>query len=156
MLLSGRARIADRLPIEDPREALARSIGQFWRALLREGMLAMVRTLGDCDFSMPQLVTLMLLLEQGEPTIKQVAQTLGRSVSATGRMLDQLVRRGLMSRREDGRARRVKRVAITPEGRVFLSAIELQRADLQLAVMQYLAPEERAEVRRAMGLLAEA
>ena len=126
------------------------------RALLREGMLARVRTLGDCDFSMPQLVTLMLLLEQGEPTIKQVAQTLGRSVSATGRMLDQLVRRGLMSRREDGRARRVKRVAITQEGRVFLSASELQRADSQLAVMQYLSPEERAEVMRAMGLLAEA
>ena len=154
MLLSGRARIADRLPIEDPREALARRIGQFWRALLREGMLAMVRTLGDFDFSMPQLATLMLPQEQGEPTIKQVAQTLGRSVSATGRMLDQLVRRGLVSRREDGRARRVKRVAITQEGRVFLSAIELQRADLQLAVMQYLAPEERAEVMRAMGLLA--
>jgi DNA-binding MarR family transcriptional regulator len=135
---------------------LARSIGRFWRALVREGMLSMVRTLGDFDFSMPQVVMLMLLQEQGEPTIKQVAHTLGRSVSATGRTLDQLVRRGLVSRREDERDRRVKRVAITPEGRAFLAAIERHRADSQLAVMRYLSPEERAEVMRAMGLLAEA
>ena len=140
----------------DSRELLARSIGQFRRALLREGMLDAVRALGDFDFSLPQLAALLLLEEQGEPTIKQVAESLGRSVSATGRLLDQLVKRGLVSRREDVQDRRAKRVAITGEGRAFLAAIERRRADAQLAVMAQLSPEERAEVMRAMVLLAEA
>ncbi len=140
----------------EARELLARNLSQFRRALLRDGMLDAVRALGDFDVSLPQLVTLLLLEEQGEPTIKQMSEALGRSVSATGRLLDQLVRRGLVSRREDDRDRRVKRVAITEQGRAFVASMERHRAGAQLAVMQQLTPEEQAEVMRAMMLLAEA
>ena len=140
----------------EARELLARSLSQFRRALLRDGMLDAVRALGDFDFSLPQLAALLLLEEQGEPTIKQMSEALGRSVSATGRLLDQLVRRGLVSRREDDRDRRVKRVAITEQGRAFVASMERHRADAQLAVMRHLTPGEQAEVMRAMMLLAEA
>jgi DNA-binding MarR family transcriptional regulator len=81
---------------------------------------------------------------------------LGRSVSATGRMLDQLVKRGLVSRRENEGDRRQKLVAITEGGRTLLAAVERRRVDAQLAIMQNLSAEERAEVMRAMTLLAEA
>ncbi len=140
----------------EARELLARSLSQFRRALLRDGMLDAVRALGDFDFSLPQLAALLLLEEQGEPTIKQMSEALGRSVSATGRLLDQLVRRGLVSRREDDRDRRVKRVAITEQGRAFVASMERHRAGAQLAVMRQLTPGEQAEVMRAMMLLAEA
>ena len=140
----------------EARELLARNLSQFRRALLRDGMLDAVRALGDFDFSLPQLAALLLLEERGEPTIKQMAEALGRSVSATGRLLDQLVRRGLVSRREDDRDRRVKRVAITEQGRAFVASMERYRAGAQLAVMQHLTPDEQAEVMRAMMLLAKA
>lgn len=140
----------------EARENLARSLSQFRRALWRDGMLATIRTLGDADISLTQLGALFLLQELDEPTIKEMAGALGRSLSATGRLLDQLVRRGLVSRREDDRDRRVKRVAITEQGRAFLAAMERHRAGAQLAVMQQLTPEEQAEVMRAMMLLAEA
>jgi DNA-binding MarR family transcriptional regulator len=97
-----------------------------------------------------------MLEEESELTVKRVAEQLGRSVSATSRLLDQLVVRGLVSRREDERDRRAKRVAITEQGRAFIVMVEQRRADAQLAVMEYLSAEEQAEVIKAMVLLAEA
>ena len=105
---------------------------------------------------MPQLATLLLLDEENELTIKQVAEALARSVSATSRLLDQLVLRGMVSRREDERDRRAKRVALTDQGRVLIATLEQRRADAQLAVMEYLSAEERAQVTRGMLLLVEA
>ena len=131
-------------------------MSQLRRALLREGMLTMIRTLGDADVSLTQLATLFLLQDEDEPTIKQVAALLGRSVSATGRLLDQLVRRGLVRRREDEHDRRSKRVAVTAQGLAFIATLEQHRAGAQFAVMQHLTPEEQADVMRAMLLLAEA
>ena len=70
--------------------------------------------------------------------------------------LGHLVQRGLVSRREDERDRRLKRVAITEQGRQFMATLEQRRVDVQLAVMEYLSAEERAEVVHAMTLLAAA
>jgi DNA-binding MarR family transcriptional regulator len=137
-------------------EALARSYGQLRRAIWRDFARGLVRSFGDFEFSLVQMVTLLLLDEEGELPIKQVAAELGRSVSATGRMLDQLVKRGLVSRRENEGDRRQKLVAITEGGRTLLAAVERRRVDAQLAIMQNLSAEERAEVMRAMTLLAEA
>jgi DNA-binding MarR family transcriptional regulator len=138
------------------RETVARSISQFRRAMVREFVFNILHAFGDFDFSLPQLGTLLLLDEAGELTIKQVTEILGRSVSATSRLLDQLVERGLVSRREDERDRRAKRVAITQSGRALITTLERQRADAQIAVMEHLSAEERADVTRAMVLLAEA
>jgi len=138
------------------RETIAHSISQFRRAIVREFVFNILHTFGDFDFSLPQLGTLLLLDEEGELTIKQVTEILGRSVSATSRLLDQLVERGMVSRREDERDRRAKRVAITESGRRLIATLEQRRADVQIVVMEYLSAEERADVTRAMALLAEA
>jgi DNA-binding MarR family transcriptional regulator len=128
---------------------------QFRRATVRDFVFSMLRIFGDFDFSLPQLATLLLLDEEGETTITQVAEILGRSVSATSRLLDQLVVRGLVSRREDGDDRRVKRVAITEQGRTLIATLEQQRADAQFAALEYLSAQERADFMRSMTLLAE-
>ena len=138
------------------RELLVRSISQFRRAIFRDFVVGIMHTFEDFDFSLPQLAVLLLLGEEGELTIKRVAELLGRSISATSRLLDQLVVRGTISRREDERDRRAKRVAITEQGRALIMTLEQQRADVQIAVMEYLSAEEQAEVTRAMVLLAEA
>lgn len=144
------------MSIPNENELIAWSISQLRRNIIREFAFRVVQTFGDFDYSFPQMATLLLLDEEGEQTIKGVAALLGRSFSATSRLLDQLVVRGLITRREDERDRRVKRVAITAQGRRFIETIERQRADAQLAVMDYLSPEERAEVVRGMVLLVEA
>ena len=143
------------ISIQD-RELLVRSISQFRRAIFRDFVVGIMHTFEDFDFSLPQLAVLLLLEEKGELTIKRVAELLGRSVSATSRLLEQLVVRGLVSRHEDERDRRAKLVALTEPGRVFMEMVEQRRAEAQLAVMEYLSAEEQAEVNRAMILLAEA
>jgi len=140
---------------QEEREILAQSMSQFRRTIIREFVAGIVRAFGNFDFSLPQMATLLLLDEEGELTIKQVAEDLGRSVSATSRLLDQLVERGMVSRREDERDRRVKRVAITERGRTLIAALERERAEAQMVVMEYLSAEERAEVIHTMTLLAE-
>src|SRR5919112_4380929 len=97
-------------------EELARNIRRFRRAIWRDTVLDLTRDFGDFEFSLPQMVVL-LLLEEREIKIKRLSELLGRSASATGRLVEQLVRRNLVSRREDERDRRTKRVAITERGR---------------------------------------
>jgi DNA-binding MarR family transcriptional regulator len=132
------------------------SLSQFRRAVVRDFVLGIMQTFEDFDYSLPQMAALLMLDEEGELTIKRAAQLLGRSISATSRLLDQLVVRGMISRREDERDRRAKRVAITEQGRSLIMTREHRRADVQIAVMEYLTAEEQAEVTRAMVLLAEA
>jgi DNA-binding MarR family transcriptional regulator len=140
----------------DDREMLARSIGRFRRAIVREFVFNILHTFIEFDYSLPQLATLLLLDEEGELTIKQVTEILGRSVSATSRLLDQLVERGMVSRREDEHDRRLKRIAITEKGKMLIAMLEQRRADAQIAVMEYYSTEEQAIINRAMALLAEA
>ena len=142
--------------LPDDRELIARSLSQFRRTLVRGFFFDFIRAFGDFDFSLPQLATLLLLDEDDELTITQVAELLGRSVSVASRLLDQLVVRGMVRRREDERDRRVKRVTITEQGRTLVATLEQQRANIQLAVMASLSPEDQAEVTRAMVLLAQA
>ena len=117
-------------------------------------MLSTIAGSSHSDLSAIQFATLLLLAGEGELTIKHVAELLGRSVSATSRMLDQLVMRGLISRNEDTRDRRTKLVSLSENGRFFVQTIEQKRAEAQIVVMAYLSPEERATVEQAIQLLA--
>ncbi|MDP9845987.1 MarR family winged helix-turn-helix transcriptional regulator [Streptosporangium lutulentum] len=80
----------------------------------------------------------------------------GTHWSATSRLVDRLVRRGLVDRHEDPGDRRVRRIALTKDGTDFLREFERARADAQLDVMAYLTADERELVTRAMAPLGEA
>jgi DNA-binding MarR family transcriptional regulator len=112
--------------------------------------------MADHDISVAQLATFMLLDAEGSATVGDLAADLGRSLSATSRLIDQLVQRGFVSRREDDRDRRVKRVALTEHGKELIGRVQRRRAEAQLAVMAALTEDERAQVMQAMALLADA
>src|SRR5215213_8419121 len=99
---------------DDPREVLFRSIVASRAALLREGFLDAVRLMGDEELSVAQFGALLLLEFEGERSVSQLAALLGRSLSATSRLLDGLVRRELAIRYEDPHDRRARRAAIAP------------------------------------------
>lgn len=137
------------------RDMLAQHLHQFRQAIWHDLLFGMLRSFGDADFTLAQVATLYLLDGEGALTIKNVAEKIGRSVSAASRLLDQLVERGLVGRREDQQDRRSKRVFLTEAGQAFLRTFERNRADAQLAVMVYFSPEEQAHIHEAMRLLAE-
>jgi DNA-binding MarR family transcriptional regulator len=120
----------------------------------KEAMPDAIAGSSDFDISAIQFATLFLLAGEEELTIKRVAELLGRSVSATSRLLDQLVIRGLVSRAEDTRDRRIKRVSLSENGQAFIQTLEQKRAEAQITVMAYLSPAECAIVEQAMQLLA--
>jgi DNA-binding MarR family transcriptional regulator len=116
--------------------------------------LSTIASSSNSDISAVQFVTLASLAGEEAMTIKRLAEVLGRSVSATSRLLDQLVTRGLVNRSEDTQDRRTKRVSLSESGQAFVQAIEQKRVEAQIAVMAYLSPEERTVVEQAMQLLA--
>ncbi len=120
----------------------------------KEAMPEAIAGSSDFDISAIQFATLFLLAGEKELTIKRIAEMIGRSVSATSRMLDQLVIRGLVSRTEDTQDRRTKRVSLSENGQAFIQKLEQKRAEAQIAVMAYLSPEECAIIEQAMQLLA--
>ena len=137
-------------------ELLVQSMSEFRYIVFGRFAPSILRTFKDFDYSLAQVASLFILDEKGELTIKQVAGLLERSVSATSRLLDQLASRSMITRREDEQDHRAKRVAITEQGRELIEALQLLRADVQIEMMEYLAPHEQAEVVRGMVLLANA
>jgi DNA-binding MarR family transcriptional regulator len=137
-------------------DRLSRSLTALRHALLRDGFLDAIRAMDEHDLSVAQMATLMLLDAEGSTTVGDLANDLGRSLSATSRLLDQLVRRDLVSRQEDQDDRRVKRITLAEPGLVLIRRVQRRRAEAQLSVMAALSEAERADVMRAMELLAEA
>jgi DNA-binding MarR family transcriptional regulator len=137
-------------------EELARNIIITRRTMWRETMLGIIANTSNFDIPAIQIATLFLLGVEGELTIKQVAEVLGRSVSTASRLLDQLVVRELVCRKEDERDRRTKRVSLSEKGQIFVQTVERIRVEAQIATMAYLSPEEKAVVEQAMQLLAVA
>jgi DNA-binding MarR family transcriptional regulator len=100
---------------------------------------------------------MLQVLDRGdEPTIKELAAVVKRSVSQTSRLVDQLVRRGLVERYEDKADRRMRRVRVTGRGVASLRRMDQMRVEAQLRLWDHLGPEERPVVLQAMELLAKA
>ncbi len=137
------------------RAALARDFGPVWRVFWRVILLDTIQTSGDFDFSLAQFATLLLLEEEGELTVKRIAELLGRSVSATSRMLEQLVTRDLVRRREDERDRRARLLSLTENGRQFLRTLGEKRTATQVELISQIPPAERAVIVQALHLLSQ-
>jgi DNA-binding MarR family transcriptional regulator len=134
---------------------LAQSLGRLRRAVIRDGFIGALAAVADGDLTVSQLALLFLLDEQ-ELTTSEIAKLTCRSLSATSRLIDQLVKRGLVHRREDDQDRRLKWIGIAEPGRTVVAAFERRRAEAQLNVMTMLSAHEQSLVMQAMGLLAEA
>lgn len=124
------------------------------QVMAREVLLSTVQALGE--LTMVQFGCLLALSDGAVRTIGEVSATLGRSMSATSRLLDQLVRRDLVDRAEDPSDRRARRVTIGAAGGRFLAEIMRSRARAELQLLEFLSPAEREAAKRGLMLLHEA
>ena len=138
------------------KDQLAEDIGLFRRAVIPEFLVGMLSRLGDAEPNLPQMATLYLLDADASPTVGELADQLGRSISVASRLVDHMVKRGWVDRAEDLDDRRVKRLRITAAGREFLRDFEGVRAQAQREVMTYLTDDEQRRVSEAMALLGKA
>jgi DNA-binding MarR family transcriptional regulator len=122
------------------------------RALWRELVIGFASQLGELRLGFTQLAALYVLADGGTTTIGDLADLLGRSPSATSRLVDGLVRRRLVERRPETEDRRQRTVVLTHRGQAFLRMVDRARADQFLSAVRPLPSAERALV--AMGVAA--
>jgi DNA-binding MarR family transcriptional regulator len=122
------------------------------RALWRELVVGFASQLADLRLGFTQLAALYVLADGSTNTIGELAESLGRSPSATSRLVDGLVRRRLVERHEEPEDRRQRSIWLTHRGRAILRAVDRARADQFLTAVRPLPTAERALV--AMGVAA--
>jgi len=129
---------------------------------------AVMRAIDETGLGLVQFKTLVSLAgnPDGEQApVKQVAEQLGVSVPSASRSVEELVKRGLVSRTEDPEDRRVRRVALTPAGQELADEVmaarvagleqfaatltAAERRKLEAAVDVMLKRDEIAEVYRS-------
>ena len=122
------------------------------RALWRELVIGFAQQLPSLEIGFTQLAALYAVAGTVTLTIGDLATQLGRSPSATSRLVSELVKRGYLERAEEVADRRQHVLALTPAGNALLATVDHARADQFLAVVRPLPLAERALV--AMGVAA--
>ncbi len=144
------------MPRPAPLPKLAREILVIRRSLAREAMLAVVQAFGQGDLTLQQFGALIVLQDGEAHTVGALSLKIGRSLSATSRLVEQLVQRELLRREADPDDRRVRRVTLSAGGRKFLLTMMRRRAEVESRLIATLSPDEQQTVLRGMELLAEA
>ncbi len=101
---------------------------------------------GTLELSLSQIKLLHHLEDQPrELSLKEAAEVVHVSMPAASRMVDDLVRRGFALRREDDDDRRMKRVALTENGRAAIRRLNAARlSGLEQFADHLSAPERQA------------
>jgi DNA-binding MarR family transcriptional regulator len=107
--------------------------------------------------TMSQCMTLEALLRDGRSTVGSLAETLGLDKSTVTRVVDVLVRDGLLARTRDEKTdRRRVFVSLTPRGRALAKKLE-QAADTYCErILERLPEQRRSEVLEVLDVLVAA
>ncbi len=120
------------------------------RALWRKLVVGFATQLGELRLGFTQLAALYVLADGRTTTVGDLADAIGRSPSATSRVVEGLVGRRLVERRAEAEDRRQRTVWLTPRGEAVLRLVDRGRAAQFLAAVRALPPPERALI--AMGV----
>jgi DNA-binding MarR family transcriptional regulator len=131
---------------------LAAELLELWHHLMRGSSQQMYALIAELDVSITQMKTLHVLTDGGsELSVKELSDRLGLSLPGASRIVDALMRRGWLERREDPDDRRMKRVRITDEGRKVLDRIEAARLAGLEDYAASLTPEQRTRLSSALS-----
>jgi DNA-binding MarR family transcriptional regulator len=108
----------------------------------------MLRVIEGSGLSMTQCKTLLHLGGLGETSeprqVSDLAETFGVSSPTTSRAVDALVKKGLASRVEDTKDRRVRRIEITEKGsKLVRTLLVVRQAGMQEFAASLTAPQRR-------------
>ena len=122
------------------------------RALWRELVVGFAYQLGELNLGFTQLAALYVLAEGATTTVADLAESIGRSPSATSRLVDGLVKRRLVERRREEDDGRLRSVWLTPRGHAMLRKVDRARAAQFLSAVRPMPRAERSLI--AMGVAA--
>jgi DNA-binding MarR family transcriptional regulator len=94
-----------------------------------DSLVSALRGIERRDLTFTQFVAMHVIAGRGRPTIREVADAIDRSPAATSRLLDDLVRAGLVARASSYEDRRVKHVYVTAAAKDYLAALHKAHHD---------------------------
>jgi len=109
-----------------------------------------------CGLSVAQCYTVDAIGMQGQLTLNDLAETLYITPSTASRTVDDLVRKGLVERRQDPADRRAIRLSLTPQGQALYEALRHHLIQRQMTILEQLDPDSRRSVLTALQQLFQA
>jgi DNA-binding MarR family transcriptional regulator len=131
---------------------LAGELLALWHHLMRGSSQHLYAVIAELEISITQMKTLHALSDCAqEISVKQLSDRLGLSLPGASRIVDALLRRGWVERREDPDDRRMKRIGITDAGRTIVDRIETARLVGLEEYAAALTPEQRTRLSSALS-----
>jgi DNA-binding MarR family transcriptional regulator len=107
------------------------------------------------DITPRQFGVLLTLHQQGTLTLTELSNHIRVDRSTLGEMINRMVKRSLITKRNNGNDGRSAEVLLAPAGKAALLKIVAGAARLQTALLAPLPPEDRAYFMRCVKLVAE-
>ena len=127
--------------------------------LMRVAQMLVIRAdAGSAIYEMPvsQVKCLRIIAEREGQKLREVAATLGLSLPGVSRMVDRLVKAGLVARQVDPHDRRAVQLETTVKSRAYLDELRVAREARLAACTRHLTPEEMCKILDGLRLLADA
>jgi DNA-binding MarR family transcriptional regulator len=108
------------------------------------------------DLTMPQLKSLICVVENDGATSGQIAKRLGVGLSTVTGIVDRLAEQELITRREDPYDRRITRVLPTPRARTMVDELLRYRNEVITEILSRLDAEQLRVIETAFDYLRDA
>lgn len=142
-------------PTETSVDELALSLAALMRHLITDTSPDFFKEVERLDLSFSQIKALNLLSERAPLSLKGLSDSIGLSLPAVSRAVEQLVKRGMVKRAEDPDDRRAKRVTLTAKGAGTMDGLlQLRLAGVKRFVAG-LEPEQREALSAGLTPLME-
>lgn len=110
-------------------------------------------SVGGCDISLVQSHILYEIDRQHEPSMQQIAETLGTDITTFSRQVQSLLQMNLVKKSPLPNDRRVSILSLTTEGKYVAGAIDQQMKDYLNDVFSHMNEFEQETVIRSLKLL---
>lgn len=132
--------------------------------LLRESIRLLMRNLGAleskkafcCDCTYAQCHTIIEIAKAGVITLNDLANILKINKSATSRTVDELLNKGMVTRRQDPDDRRYVKIQLTTEGKKMYAHIEATSHERFALVLNEVPETERQSAIHGIRLISDA
>ncbi len=112
---------AQLLPHSKDMSSRTATVEHFTRRMFTRIITSLARNLREEELSVAQVATLYVLDERGTLRVNEVGAVLDRPAPSTSRLVDDLVERGFVERREDPADRRARVLSLTAKGQRFIA-----------------------------------
>jgi DNA-binding MarR family transcriptional regulator len=113
-------------------------------------------TMTACGLSVAQCYGLDVIGTHGQLALNDLADSLYVTPSTASRTIEELVRKGLVERRQDLADRRAVCLTLTAQGQALFEAVRQHLIERQLAILQQIDPNSRRDVLTALQKLSQA